>query len=135
MTKKIDTKAVEKSMCSNYLQKAEENLRSARKAVEARDYNSAAVSAVHSVISAADAYCVFALGKRCSSPKHEDASELVKTAPYPDSEKNAVSKAFMSVIRIKNMAEYEERLVKQKEAEKAVMEAGELLNMVKVKLK
>ena len=93
MTKKIDIKAVEKSMCSNYLQKAEENLWSARKAVESRDYNSAAVSAVHSVISAADAYCVFALGKRCSSSKHEDASELVKTAPYPENEKNAVSKA------------------------------------------
>lgn len=56
MTKNIATKAVEKSLCSNYLQKAEENLRSAQKALEDRDYNSAAVSAVHSVISAADAY-------------------------------------------------------------------------------
>jgi uncharacterized protein (UPF0332 family) len=135
MTKKIATKPVEKSLSSNYLQKAEENLRSAQKALQDQDYNSAAVSAVHSVISAADAYCVFALGKRCSSSKHEDASELIKTAPYPESEKLAVSKAFMSVIRIKNMAEYEERLVKSKEAEKAVRETEELLNLVKMKLK
>jgi hypothetical protein len=75
------------------------------------------------------------LGKRCSSSKHEDASELIKTVPYPENEKFAVSKAFMAVIRIKNMAEYEERLVKSKEAEKAVRETEELLNLVKIKLK
>jgi HEPN domain-containing protein len=135
MTKKIATKAVEKTACSNYLQKAEENLRSAQKAVEGRDYNSAAVCAVHSVISAADAYCVYGLGKRCSSSKHEDAAELIKTVPYPDAEKLAVSKTFLAVIRIKNMAEYEERLVKPKDAEKAVREAGEVLELIRNRLK
>lgn len=133
MTKKIATKPVEKAAYSNYLQKAEENLRSAQKAADARDYNSAAVSAVHCVISAADAYCVYGLAKRCSSSKHEDTAELIRTAPYPEDEKTAVSKKFLSVIKIKNMAEYEDRLVKQKEAEKAVDEAGEMLKLVKLR--
>jgi hypothetical protein len=75
------------------------------------------------------------LGKRCSSSKHEDAAELIKIVPYPDDEKLSVSKKFTSVIRIKNMAEYEERLAKPKDAEKAVREAGELLELVKIRLK
>jgi hypothetical protein len=48
---------------------------------------------------------------------------------------NEIRKKFDSVIGIKNMAEYEERLVRQKEAEKAVREAGELLELIKAVLK
>ncbi len=131
MTKKINTKTVDKSMYANYLKKAVENCIAAENTLKEGAYNAAGVSAVHAAISAIDAYCVYAMAKRCSSTSHEDAADLAKTAPYPDSEKTAVVKAFTSVIRIKNMAEYEERLLKQKEAEKAVQNANELLLLVK----
>lgn len=134
MTKNIATKPVDKAMFVNYLKKAVECLGASEKALKDGAYNSTGINAVHAAISAADAYCVSGLAKRCSSSKHEDAAELIKTTPYPDAEKSAISKLFMSVIRIKNMAEYEERLVKQKEAEKAARDAGELLAMVKKRL-
>jgi len=129
MTKKVNVKNMEKEMYSNYLQKADENCRLAQKAMEEKSYNAAAVCAVHSAISSVDAYCVFNLAKRCSSSNHEDAAVVIGETNLKS--KSAVTKKFLSVIRMKNMAEYEERLVKQKEAEKAVNDVKELLEMVK----
>ncbi|HDQ25340.1 MAG TPA: hypothetical protein ENN43_01165 [bacterium] len=131
MTRHVDTKNVDKVMYVNYLQKAGENRLMSEKALAERVFNSAAVSAVHCAISAVDAFCVANMGKRCSSAGHEDVSVLIKATSYPDEEKTFVAGKFKSVIRIKNMAEYEERLVKEKEAEKAVREAGLLLDAVK----
>jgi hypothetical protein len=131
MTKKIVTKQVEKGLYVNYLRKAEENFKAAEKAFEDRSFNSAAVCAVHTAISAADAYCVYNLGGRSASSNHEDAADLVLSTTFQDVDKAAVAKRFKSIIRLKNMAEYEERLVKEKEAEKAVREALELLELVK----
>ncbi len=135
MTAKINTKTVDKGMYKNFLQKAEENLKIDYKALEERAYNPAAVNAVHSAISAADAFCVYYLGKRCTSAKHEDAADLIMDIPVKDDEKTVISKMFRTIIRIKNMVEYEERLVKPKEAEKVVNEAKKLLELVKIELK
>ena len=130
MTKRISKKPVDKSKYSNYLQKSIENYEASVKTLEKGAHNAAAVSAVHSAISAVDAYCVYGLGQRCTSPKHEDAADLIITTPFNDKEKALVSKKFKSIIKIKNMAEYEERLVKPKDAGKAVREAGELLEII-----
>lgn len=135
MTKKTSKKSVDKSVYSNYLQKAIENYEGAVKILQGKAYNAAVVSAVHSAISAADAYCVYGLGERCTSPKHEDAADLIMSTPYNDKEKVLVSKKFKSIIRIKNMAEYEERLIKPKDAERVVKEAKELLEIVKNRVK
>jgi HEPN domain-containing protein len=131
MTKKTITKLVEKGLFINFLQKADENYKTAEKALKDRSFNSAVVSAVHAVISAADAYCVFNLGKRSASSNHEDTADLIRSTTFPDADKAMVAKRFKSIIGIKNMAEYEERLVKEKDAEKAVREALELLELVK----
>lgn len=130
MTKKIKTKKVEKRMHVNYLQKARENLEAASAALESRRFNAAAVSAVHCVISAADALCVASSGERCASDKHEDASALIEATSFNPESKSRISKKFMAVIRMKNMAEYEERLVRGKEAVKAVADAREMLENV-----
>jgi uncharacterized protein (UPF0332 family) len=135
MTRKIKTREVEKGLYINYLQKGEENLQTAQKALEDRVYNSAAVSAVHSAISSADAYCVYGLKKRCASENHKDTAMLIGEVPARHGLSQQIKGIFESIIRIKNMAEYEERLVKQKEAEKAVKEAGGLLNLIKAELK
>lgn len=135
MTRKVKTRDVEKGLYVNYLQKGEENLQTAQKALEDRVYNSAAVSAVHAAISSADAYCVFGLEKRCASENHKDTAILIGEVLARQGLSGEIKKLFESIIRIKHMAEYEERLVRQKEAEKAVKEAGELLNLIKAELK
>ena len=131
MTKNIKTREVEKGLFRNYLQKAAENCRCAVQSMEDKAYNAAAVSAVHSAISGADAFCVFGLGKRCAPENHKDTAALIMDATEMKSENDKIRKLFESVIRIKNMAEYEERLVREKEADKAVREAVELLELIK----
>jgi len=133
MTKKIKTRDIEKSMYVNYLQKAVEGITAAENAMEKRLYNAVAVSAIHAVISAADAYCVYGLSRRCASEDHKDTEYLIRTTPFPDREKAVVSKKYLSVIRTKNMAEYEERLVKSNEAEKVLREAKEMTDLVKTR--
>ena len=135
MTKKISTKAVDRGMYSNYLKKAVENQRGAEQSLKDGAYNAAAVSAVHCAISAADAYCVRSSGKRSTSPNHEDTADLIMGLPGDKEGNAAISKKFKTIIRIKNMAEYEERLVKPKEAEKVVSEAGEMLRLIEIALK
>ncbi len=115
------------------MQKAAEGITTAEKAMEKRLYNAAAVSAIHAAISAADAYCVYGLSRRCASENHKDTEFLIRTTPFPDREKAVVSKKYLSVIRIKNMAEYEERLVKEKEAEKVLRETKEMIDLVKMR--
>jgi uncharacterized protein (UPF0332 family) len=135
MTKNIKTRDVEKGLYKNYLQKAEENFKGATKSFEEGSFNAAAVSAVHTAISCADAFCVFGTGKRCASENHKDASALIMDATPKNDENDRIRKLFDSIIRIKNMAEYEERLVRLKEAEKAVREAAELLESIKMFMK
>ncbi len=135
MTRMVKTREVDRGLYVNYLQKGEENLFTANKALSDRVYNSAAVSAVHAAISSADAYCVFGLKKRCASENHKDTAILIGEVPARQGLSEKIKKLFESIIRIKHMAEYEERLVRQKEAEKAVKEAGELLNLIKSELK
>lgn len=135
MTKNFKTREVDKGLFANFLRKADENIVSAEKALRDKAYNAAAVSAIHSVISAADAYCVFGIGKRCASENHKDAAALIMDASHDKGINSRIRKLFDSVIRIKHMAEYEERLVKEKEAQRAVREAVELIELVKVELK
>jgi hypothetical protein len=135
MTKNIKTREVEKGLFKNYLQKADENSRGAVKSLEEKAYNAAAVSAVHAAISGADAFCVFGLGKRCASENHKDTAALIMDATNMKSENEKIIKIFESIIRIKNMAEYEERLVRGKEAEKEVREVVELLNLIRMVMK
>lgn len=67
-------------MYKNFLQKFEENLKIGFKALDELAYNPAAVNAVHSAISAADAFCVYGIGKRCASENHKEAEKVVRKA-------------------------------------------------------
>jgi len=135
MTRNIKTRDVEKGLYVNYLQKGEENLQTAQRALEDSTYNSVAVNAVHSAISSADAYCIYGLKKRCASENHKDTAILIGEVPARQGLSEKIKKLFESIIRIKHMAEYEERLVRQKEAEKAVKEARELFELIQLELK
>ena len=134
MPSKFKTRDVQKSNYSNYLKRAEECLTAAQLAYERQEWNSSAINSIHSVISWADAMCVYFLGKRHSSESHNDAAGLFKSIK-DDEDINANANRIIRVLRMKNMAEYEERLVNRTEAKKILTDAVRLAEFVKKKIK
>ena len=133
MTSKHKTRDVHKSSYSNFLKKADECLHAAQNSLENEEWNAAAINAIHCCISACDAMCVYFLGKRHSGEDHNDAAGLFKS--IKDSEEmNANANRVMKVLRTKNMAEYEERLVRKGEAEAILKDCERFLDFVKRKI-
>jgi len=110
MAPRSKTRDVSKTFYRNYLQKAEECLHGARNSFFAQEWNSSTISAIHACISGCDAMCVYFLGKRNASDNHNDAVTLFKSIKNDESI-NTNANRISNVLRIKNMAEYEERLV------------------------
>ncbi len=130
MSPKFKTRDVPKAQYSNYLKRAEECLSSARMACEREEWNSSAINSIHAVISLADCVCVYFLGKRHSGEDHNDAAKLFKSVKDDDdtaTNANRISR----VLRMKNMAEYEERLVTRSEAQKMLQDAERFAEFVK----
>ncbi len=134
MTPKFKTRDVEKSLYTNYLKRAEECFHAAKNSFVAQEWNSATISAIHAVIAASDAICVYFLGKRNASENHNEAAALFKTIKADDEEINTNANRIARVLNIKSMAEYEERLVFRVEAEKVLKDCERLLDYVKEKL-
>ena len=116
MTSKFKTRDVPKAAYANYLKKAEECLHAARSSVDTEEWNAAAINAIHCCISTCDAMCVYFLGKRHFGEDHNDAAKLFKSIKENE-EINTNANRIIRILRIKNMAEYEERLVRRAEAE------------------
>ena len=133
MTPNFKTRDVAKSAYKNYLQRAEECQRAARTSCENGEWNAVAINAIHSCISACDAMCVYFLGKRHSGESHNDAAVLFKSIKSSD-EMNTNANRIMRLLRMKNMAEYEDRLVNKSEAEKMLLASERFLEFVKGKL-
>ncbi len=117
MTSKFKTRDVGKAHYVNFLKKAEECFHAARNSFASQEWNAAAINAIHCCIAACDAMCVYFLGKRHSGEDHNDAAGLFKTIRH-DEEINTNANRILRILRMKNMAEYEERLVYKTEAEK-----------------
>src|SRR3989338_6257817 len=127
MTPKFKTRDVEKSLYANYLKKAEECYHAAKTSFEAQEWNSATISAIHACIAASDAMCIYFLGKRNASENHNEAAVLFKTIKADDEEINTNANRVSRILDIKNMAEYEDRLVFKKEAEKILKDCERFL--------
>lgn len=134
MTPKFKTRDVEKSLYTNYLKRAEECYHAAKNSFNAQEWNAAAISAIHAVIAASDAMCIYFLGKRNASENHNEAAFLFKTIKPDDEEINTNANRIARVLSIKSMAEYEERLVFRTEAEKALRDCERFFEYVKAKL-
>jgi len=134
MTSKLKTRDVPKSHYSNYLKWAQECLTAAQLAYGREEWNSSAINSIHAVISLADAMCVYFLGKRHSGENHNDAAGLFKSIK-DDEDTNANVNRIIRVLRMKNMAEYEERLVNRPEADKMLKDAQRLAEFVKKRIK
>jgi len=121
------TQEVKRSFSSNFQKRAEECHRAAQESFSRSDWTAATICAVHGCISACDAICVHFLGKRHSGEHHRDAVELFKSIK-PD-EEIYIQNGFRlrRILAIKNMAEYEERLVYRSEAEKVLKDFDRFL--------
>ena len=134
MTPKFKTRDVEKSLYTNYLKRAEECFHAAKTSFAAEEWNSAAISAIHAVIAASDAMCIYFLGKRNASESHNEVAALFKSIKPDDEEINTNANRIVRVISIKGMAEYEEGMVFRSGAEKALKDCERFLDYVKGKL-
>lgn len=134
MTPKFGTRDVARSFYTNYLKRAEECLHAAKNSFAIQEWNATIINAIHSCIAACDAICVYFLGKRHAGESHGDAVNLFKTIKASDEEINTNANRIIRILRIKNMAEYEERLVHRSEAEKVLKDCERFLEYVKKEL-
>src|SRR3989338_7418416 len=134
MTPKFKTKDVQKSLYTNYLKRAEECYHAVKNSFEAQEWNAATISAIHACIAASDAMCIYFLGKRHASENHNEAVALFKTIKADDEAINTNANRLSRILSIKNMAEYEDRLVSRIEAEKTIKDCERFLDYVKTKL-
>jgi len=113
--KGIRTTNIPKSDYLNYLKKAEEFLSTMQDSLIKGRWNSAGLNAIHSVISAADAVLVCFHGIRSTSPKHDDIIKLFSILiKHKDIDRNI--EHLRKLIAMKNVVEYEQRLIAQAEA-------------------
>ena len=134
MVPRFTTRDVAKPLYVNYLKRAEECLHAAKNSFVAQEWNAAAINAIHSCIAACDVMCVYFLGRRHAGGSHNQAINLFKTIKNQDKEINANANRISRILGIKNMAEYEERLVSRSEAEKVLKDCERLFEYIKKQL-
>jgi uncharacterized protein (UPF0332 family) len=133
MTSKFKTRDVSKSLYGNYLKRAEECFHATERSLENQEWNACAINAIHYCIAACDAMCVYYLGKRHSGDSHNDTAVLFKTIKSNE-EFDANAARILRILRMKNMAEYEDRLINKPEAEKIFKDCERFWEFVKGKL-
>lgn len=112
--KSMRIKAEDRSLAKSYLSKARDNYDAMVSASKQKNYNAVGTLAVQTVISSADAVCVFEKGMRSISQDHGDICELVLQTRLPDVKTKCGS--LKRVIAKKNAIQYEGRNVTLKEA-------------------
>jgi hypothetical protein len=116
MAKEVRTRSVDKKTYKNYLKKAGEFHKSMQENYDCGRWNATVADAVHCEISCCDAVTSFYLGFRHAGERHLDALELLKRIDLDKKELNNKIKHFISLVSVKNLAEYEDRLMNAKDA-------------------
>lgn len=128
--KEIKTTSIPKSSYINYLKKAEEFLSTTQDSLIKGKWNAAGLNAIHSGICASDAVLVCLHGVKSSSPKHDDVIKLLSTlVKHKQIEENV--NHLRSLIAMKNIVEYDQRLITQSEATALSKHAERFFNWVK----
>jgi hypothetical protein len=134
MVKGIATKPARIGSDKIFLTKARDFLKGTIMEAEKENWNSAAVLSIHAVISACDAICAKFLQLRHGGVDHMQAIELLASLPFERSEIESKLKQARRIISLKNAAEYEDRLIKQSEAQEMLIDAQQLVEWVEIKL-
>jgi len=133
MARRFKTCDVAKLFFSNHLKKAKECFSAAQNSLHEGAWNAAVINSIHCCIAACDAMCVYFLGKRNAGDDHNSSATLFKTIKADD-EINENANRILRILRVKNMAEYEERLVSKSEAEKIFKDCERFLEFVEKQL-
>jgi hypothetical protein len=128
------TKTVQKALYTDYLMRSEECLQAVKDALSRKAWNAAAICCIHSSIAASDAMCIYYLGKRHSGEDHNQAVSLFRQIKTDDDLHVKNTKRLSHLLSIKNMAEYEARLLFQNEAEKILKNCERFIAYVRKKL-
>ena len=129
----MKTRNVDKHKYVNYLKKAEEFLEIMNDCFAKRKFNAAVLNAIHCAMSSADALTVFYKGVRHSGERHEDVVSLLNILGLSDmASKN---RQLLDLLRIKNSAEYEEKLMTEANASDSIKNAERFHKWVKEILK
>ena len=130
MAKEIKTTRVSKAAYVNYLKKAQEFLLSAQDSLVKEKWNAAGLNAIHTGISSADALLVFLHGVRSASPKHDDILKLLNSLIRHKALEENINH-LRQLISMKNIVEYDQRLISQNEAVSLSKHAERFLAWVK----
>lgn len=129
----MKTRNVDKHKYSNYLIKADEFFESMNDSFAKRKFNATVLNAVHCAMSSADSLTVFYKGVRHAGERHEDVIALLNTLGLPEMQNK--NKQLLSLLRIKNSAEYEEKLMTEANALDSIKNAERFSSWVRSMLK
>jgi uncharacterized protein (UPF0332 family) len=130
MAKEIKISHLPKSDYINYLKKSEEFFSSSQDCLLKAKWNAAGLNAIRSGISSADALLVFLHGMRSTSPKHDDVLKLFPSlVKHSGLESNIGHLRYL--ISMKNVVEYDQRLITQHEAASLAKHAERFLAWAK----
>ncbi len=134
MNPKIRTQEVARNSYANYLKKSGECVVAAKASLSKGNWNATAICAIHSSISACDALCIYVLGRRHSGANHTDAVGLLEMTGIERPELTTNVNRLRKILSVKNMAEYEERLVRRAEAESMIKDTERFVAFVRSRL-
>lgn len=126
------TRAVSPQAAGNYLKKAREFATAMETSLGEEYWNAAALAAVHAAISAGDALLAAFVGIRSSEQDHRQIVTLL--ADHLGKEGEQASRHVQRVIARKNLVEYEDRLIRQTDANQMATHVRRLMTLVEDKL-
>lgn len=129
----MKTRNVDNHKYKNYVTKADEFFNAMNESFLKREFNAAVLNAIHCAMSSADALTVFYKGVRHADERHEDVVVLLNTLNLPDMQSK--NRQLLGLLRIKNSAEYEEKLMTETNASDSIKNAERFFKWVKNLLK
>jgi len=130
MTEKFKIGKSSKEDYKKFLRKADEFYEIMWVSLVKEKWNAAGLNAIHTGISANDALLTFHFGLRSISPKHDDAVKLLISMMKRDDIENK-AKHLRRLISVKNLVEYDGRLLSKNEAESLAKHTERFLIWVK----
>lgn len=135
MSPDVRTRPVDRHAYKNYLKKAKEHHTAMGMNYERELWNACVVSAVHCAINCADALTSFYLGFRHAGDRHHDVLNLLQKIEIDKKELSSKIQQLSTLLSIKSVAEYEEKLMDEKDAESARRACDRFYSWVIDKLK
>ena len=125
----MKTRNVDKHKHVNYLKKSDEFFEIMKDSFAKGKFNATVLNAIHCAMSSADALTVFYKGVRHAGERHEDVVSLLNTLGLPDMQSK--NRQLLDLLRIKNSAEYEEKLMTETNASDSIKNADRFSKWVK----